>query len=471
MTGDHAVPSAVPRIEHAGGLLQPSIGRIVIARQQAPQAQSTVARRLALAAFWSLVGALFARALSLAATIGASRSLGSELFGRFGFVHNTVSVFALVLGSAIAVTATKRVADYAKTDPARAHREAYLNVLTGGLVGTVSAITLFATAGLLAANALGDPSLTPLLRLSTPLVIFLTVSTIVTGVLGGFERFRLLTVLTAVRGMFLLPLLTIGARVASLRGALIGATVAEAAAAVVSCVCLRRVCGAARAHSSRGGGDIRGVWQVALPAIIGTIVTQLSNWGSTAILVTQMDGYSELGLFMAADRWRQLLLFVPACTAPVVLPLLTSLHATRDARGYRTVFNLTMTANAGIVTAGALALLPLSRTEMRFFGPGYEAGSTVLRLLVIGTIPVVLNTALGQILVSLDRMWWRCAADVILSTLLMLLAWILIPRFDGAGLATAHLLSFAVVALLLFIAARIRLRQVRFTPAPTCTTA
>jgi O-antigen/teichoic acid export membrane protein len=107
---------------------------------------------------------------------------------------------------------------------------------------------------------------------------------------------------------------------------------------------------------------------------------------------------------------------------------------------------------------------------MRFFGPEYAAGSNVLRLLVIGTIPVVLNTALGQELVSLDRMWWLCAADVLLSALLVLTAWILVPRFQAAGLATAHLISFAIVAAMLFVVARIRLRQVRFAPALKCST-
>jgi O-antigen/teichoic acid export membrane protein len=437
--------------------------------RQALGNEGAVSGRLARAAGWSLAGALFARTLSLAATVGASRTLGTELFGRFGFVQNTVSVFALVLGSAIAITATKRVADYAKTDPAQASYQAYHNVLVGGIIGTVSAIGLFATSGLLATSALGDPSLAPALRLSTPLVAFSTVSIVVTGVLAGLERFRLLTMLTAVRGALLFPLLTLGARFGSLSGALVGVTVAEAAAAVVSWVCLRRVCiREGRPGTARPAGDIRGVWRLTVPAIVGTIVTQTSGWWTTAVLVTQLDGYSALGLFIAADRWRQLLLFVPSCTAPVVLPLLTSLHATRDAGGYRTVFTLTIAANLLMVTAGALALLPLAGAEMRFFGPEYEIGSNVLRLLAIGTIPVVLNTALGQILVSLDRMWWRCAADVGLSVLLMLAAWFLVPRFSAAGLATAHLISFAVVATGLFIAARIRLSQVRLAPEPTC---
>jgi O-antigen/teichoic acid export membrane protein len=485
MTDCQDAPSAVPCVEHAGvnSLTQASTGPILIrtstitstantalgAFRQAWEAQGAVSGRLARAAGWSLAGALFARTLSLAATVGASRTLGSELFGRFAFVQNTVSVFALVLGSAIAITATKRVADYAKTNPAQANYQAYHNVLVGGLIGTVSAIGLFATSGLLATTVLGDPSLAPALRLSTPLVAFSTVSTVVTGVLAGFERFRLLTMLMAVRGMFLFPLLTVGAQMGSLSGALVGVTVAEAATAVASCVCLRRVCiGGGSVPSARRDADIRGVWRLTVPAIVGTIVTQISVWGTTAVLVTQRDGYAALGLFIAADRWRQLLLFVPSCTATVVLPLLTSLHATRDAGGYRTVFNLTIAANLLMVTAGALALLPLARAEMRFFGPEYEIGSNVLRLLVIGTIPVVLNTALGHVLVSLDRMWWRCAADVVLSTLLMLLAWLLVPRFQAAGLATAHLISFGVVAMVLFVAARIRLSQVRSAPEPKC---
>ena len=433
-------------------------------------APGTVAGRLTRAAVWSLSGAAFARLLTLAATVGASRILGSELLGRFGFVQSTVGVFAFLLGSAIAFTATKRVADFAKTDPAEASYQAYHSVFVGGLLGLLSALGLFAASDLVATAVLGDPSLASALRLATPLAACSVVSSVVIGVLAGFERFRLLTALTAVRGVVLFPLLTLGAHMWSLTGALVGVTVAEAIAAVAGCVLLRRVCvGGGKAVRVRGRADLEGIWRLTVPALSGTIATQLATWSATAVLVTQDGGYAELGLFTAADRWRQLLLFVPACTATVVLPMLSSLRATRDERGYRTVLNITVGANVALVTLGALVLLPFPRAEMRLFGPEYETGSNVLRVLIIGTIPVVLNTALGQVLVSLDRMWWRCLADLLLSILLALAAWFLVPRFQAAGLAMAHLISFALVAMVLCVATRVRLGQVQFahaTPVP-----
>jgi len=422
--------------------------------------------RLARAAGWSLAGAALGRILSLASTVGASRILGDDFFGRLGFVQNTVGVYASILGAAVAVAATKRVADFARTDAAQASDQARHDVLVGIAAGLLSGVSLLASAPVLAGTLLGDRSLTEVLMLSAPLVACSVFSTVTTGVLAGFERFRLIAGLTAIRGVVLLPALVLGAWAGALGGALVGLTAAEAVTAAAGYMMLaRQLVARGRVARPLDRSRFAELWRLTLPVVIGTIATNLSIWYATAVLVTREGGYPELGHFIAADRWRQLLLFIPSCIAPVMLPLLSSLHATRDTSGYRRVFSIAVTVNVALVTLGVLALLPFAREEMRLFGPEYEGGGNVLRLLLIGTIPVVLNTILGQVLVSLDRIWWRCLADVLLAVLLALAAWALIPRFQAAGLATAHLISFGVVATALFFAARIRLDQEQASPA------
>src|SRR4051812_46502770 len=103
---------------------------------------SALAQRVLSGALWSLGGAISGKGLSLLSSIYAARMLGKERFGEFGIIQNSIASFGLAAGLGFGLAATKYVAEFRTTDPARvarilalAQRITYFtSIVTTGLV-------------------------------------------------------------------------------------------------------------------------------------------------------------------------------------------------------------------------------------------------------------------------------------------------------------------------------------------------
>ena len=79
--------------------------------------ESPLGYRLARGAFWSLVGTVLSRALSVVSSILVARMLGKVGMGELGMIQSTVGIFSAFAGLGMGVTATKFVAENRTRDP------------------------------------------------------------------------------------------------------------------------------------------------------------------------------------------------------------------------------------------------------------------------------------------------------------------------------------------------------------------
>jgi len=83
---------------------------------------SEIGYRLAKGVFWSMASAVISRGLMLAASVLVARMLGKTGFGELGMIRSTVGMFGVFAGFGLGLTATKHVAEFRSSDPARAGR-------------------------------------------------------------------------------------------------------------------------------------------------------------------------------------------------------------------------------------------------------------------------------------------------------------------------------------------------------------
>ena len=69
-----------------------------------------IAFSFAAGVYWSLLGAVVSRGLTLVATVLAARTLGAEGFGELGMIQNTQGLFGVLAGAGLGLAATKFVA-------------------------------------------------------------------------------------------------------------------------------------------------------------------------------------------------------------------------------------------------------------------------------------------------------------------------------------------------------------------------
>ena len=137
--------------------------------------------RLFADSFWALCGSVLGKGMSLLAGIVVARFLGSELYGEYGTIKNTLLMIAIFSSLGLGYSATKFIAESVAAENAKR----ILNTHRIALVATfamsfVIAMLLVLGAGHVA-SWLDAPHLATTLRLSAIAVILNAVNTTQTG--------------------------------------------------------------------------------------------------------------------------------------------------------------------------------------------------------------------------------------------------------------------------------------------------
>jgi O-antigen/teichoic acid export membrane protein len=430
--------------------------------------ERSVQARFAVGAVWSMFGAVVSRGLTLAGFVLAGRLLGATRFGEVGMIQSTQGLFGVLAGGGLGLAATKYVAEYRAIDGAKAGRCFTLALLIAVVCGGLGSLLLCVFAGSMAESVLGAPHLIQELRAATGLLFFSAINGVQSGALVGLGEFRTLALLAILRGACLLVTLLAGIWLAGVMGAVVGLVLTEVIAVAANHIALRHLL-----KPLRNGLQVGELFWQELPqvcqfgglAVLGSIATTLALWAGNTMLVSQPEGYAALGIFNAAERWRQLLLFLPATVSPILLSLLSHLHGHDDRADYQQLFrtNLWVGAATVVPVVGVVALAPLA---MSVFGAEYRQGATTLAILAASAVAVVFNNILGQVLVSKGAIWCRATLDLLLAGVLVLVAWPGVPLWRDQGLALAHLLAYGVTAVALLVPVTRYLRQATGAPAP-----
>lgn len=405
--------------------------------------------RFTLGIVWSLAGAIVSRGFLLAASVVCARFLGKEGFGALGMIQSTAGMFGIFAGLGLGLTATKYVAEFRRQDPAKAGRILALSASAAFVFGCMITVLLILLAPYLAKKVLATPQLAAPLAIGAGLVFFGAMNGAQTGALAGFEAFKTIARVNILSGVASFPLIVLGVWRGGLNGAVWGLVAALAINWALNNRALRRECVSANisyefASCHREVGILH---RFSLPAFLGSIVVGPAIWVCNALLVHQPEGYAELGIYTAADKWRLLILFVPTSVFAMVLPVLANLYGEGDGAGFRNVFRANLQLNASLALLAALLIAAFAAPIMAIYGNSFRGGRLVLIALAFSALPEALNAILGQPLIAAHLMWSRFAFDVLLVAVLIGLAWVLIPKWGALGLAVSYALAFTATSL------------------------
>ena len=370
--------------------------------------------RFAGAVFWSLVGMAVSNAAGLVTGVALARVMGREGYGEVGVVVGSYALFSQLGGLGLGVTAAKYSAQRRVTDPARVGRLLGGLLLLATLSYVVSALALVVLAPQLA-SMLNRPALTGPIRLSGAVLCLQGIDSIQSGILSGYEAFRAVARVTMLRVLVNLPVTVAAAYAYGLYG-VIGAMIVTG----LFTLSLNRVALNAILRREHVAIDytldfalLKPLWEFSLPAFLSATLTMASMWVLNAMLVRQPEGYSQMGLFNAANQWRALGIFVPTVFNSAVLSIQSSLYAAKD----RDSFHRSVTGNlivqgavAGVVV---LALAGLAPYLMRVYGSQYHGASDVLALLAIGWFLLTPTWIFWIAAISRGHVWWGFSFNAI----------------------------------------------------------
>ena len=407
---------------------------------------SPLGYRLAKGAFWSLAGSLISRGLGLVSAIIVGRMLGKDDYGALGIIQNTIGMFGTLAGFGMGLTANKYVAEFKRTDPAHAGRIIALASATAWISSGIMAVVLVACGPWLAAKTLAAPQLGGLLQIGALLLLFSGVNGAQTGALSGFEAFKRIAQINLISGLLTFPLMVIGAWKWGVTGAVWG-LIGSQLANCVMCFFALRVESAHYQITPRYAGcfsDLGIFWRFSLPAVLAGLLNSVVSWGASALVVNQIGGYGEMGIYNAALRVKLLPeAFLGMLIAPM-LPILSEAFG----KGDRATFQRTLLFNFTLAT---LIIVPVSLVQAAApalttmpFGAEYQGHPAIVTWLMLHAVTYALIFPMSSILISMGEMWFSWLVNLLYAVLFGLGAWFLVPRYGAVGYAAATVIAYVL---------------------------
>jgi O-antigen/teichoic acid export membrane protein len=433
------------------------------AASQDPADRASLLTRLHTGVALNFIGSAFGQGTTFALNLVTANLLGRLAFGEFTVVQTTLSTVGALAQIATGYTATKYVAEFRERDPERAARILHLCSRLSTTTAVLASVLLLLAAPVIAVRAYSAPQLAPWLRTAAPGVLFIVMNGFRSGALAGLESYAAIARVGVVSGVTYITLGVAGAYVGGVQGAVVGIVVSAAVQWLLLGRALKQ-----ELQRSRIPVTIADPWlergtllHFAVPASLTAVVTLPAYWLASAFLVRQPGGLDQMAIFGATNSFRLIVMFFPNVMNSVGMSILNN-QRRASSEGFRWVFWWNLAVTVTFVSTGAVAVIALGPWLLRLFGREFTVGYPVLRILMVVAILESAAAWIYQIIQSHGKMWLTLFCVVMpRDFLILVLAYLLAPRFGAAGLAAAYVGGWAVALMTIaIIASRLGLKAI-----------
>lgn len=404
---------------------------------------SDLSRRLFHGSFWSLFGAITGRVITLISYIWIARLLGQNMYGEFGILRSTISMFMVLAGMGIGATASKYIAQYRNSDPDYAGEIYALSNLVTVIGGGLFVLILVFFSPYIAQYSLHNIQLSSEIKLSAAVLFFVTLNSAQSGTLAGFENFKSIAINTLVSCALQGVCMVVGCYYLKISGVLIGWGVGCFVLWLLNNRCIVKqldkynVKYKLRAINKK---TFNVLWRFSLPATLSSLMVVPVLWWAKTYLISR-SGYSEMAVFDVADQWSMMVLFIPTALAQIILPLLSNTLEEGTSDQYLKLIKMNILINAFITFLLSVGVCLLGRYIMGLYGNGFVDIET-LTLMMIASMAMSVCNVVGQVIASYGRMWLGFLFNFCWGIMLFLFSLLFIKDMGAKGLALAITCSY-----------------------------
>ena len=410
--------------------------------------------RLVRGSYFGLLGTVVSVLGNFTASVILARFLGSLGLGTIGLYIVLGAVLVPLLSLSVPSAVARFVAKLRTDDPARLPLILSTSVVLLSVVGAFGTVFTVLVVAPLSGSVYGDPVLVPMIQIMGLLLWANLMSLFASAVLQGFEEFQssnLIGGFSVLANVGLLLVLVPGLGLIGAVGATAGSVLVSAGGAIVaSRQAIRRRGIAWRWRAS--WAEARSLMAFVGPLNAASILTRIAVLVQNS-LVAIFVSFVALGYLRVAGFLYNAILFLPRTLIAPMLPILTSMAATRQPERKKEIVTQ-------IVKILVLLFVPLSSGLIMalrfaielFYGPEFGPAFWFGVVLIASALAAIPNGILGeQYLVATGR---TTAAMVItlLSAGISLASFVLfLSPYDALALPMAAFTSeFSVFALLSF---------------------
>jgi O-antigen/teichoic acid export membrane protein len=185
-------------------------------------------------------------------------------------------------------------------------------------------------------------------------------------------------------------------------------------------------------------------------------------------MLVNQAGYSEMGVFNAANQWKSLLIFIPDIVGRTIMPMISSFYSTRDLSSARKTLGASIAVTGLFSLPIALALIVGSNAVMSIYGPEFIGRGMMLTVVAITIALLGIQAPIGQVIAASGRMWLGALMNIVWALIVLAAnVWFLDKGYGAAGLAASFLCAYVVLGIWAFsYAFTVHGTSKRETPVP-----
>lgn len=390
---------------------------------------------------WAFSGRLLAMLTGLIINALLTRLLSPQEMGAYFLTFSLVSITATVAQLGLTQTIVRLVADSLGTDqPGKARRSVVLAL-------RITAICAMAVAGFMAVGAGGwiarhlfhSVAMSNVMLLASAWVFIVAFQNLIAETYRGFHDIKLATIfgglLASIMSMLVFfPLWAIQGH-GSLKQ-IVGISVGAGLTSLLgSSALLWNMLG----KLPRSTGDIRIseilhiTWPIWFTNLTFLVLAQADLW-----IMGLFRSAGEVAIYGIAIRMSVLLAAPLTIVNAVVPPLISEMHAQGKLKELERILRA-MAALSGLPAAIILAVVVFFGSAMlkHLFGTHYQAGDLIMIILCVGQFVNVWAGSNGMVLMLTGHQMTLMLITISTSIVTVALAWTLVSRYGGAGVAIA----------------------------------
>jgi len=401
-------------------------------------------------AFWSVLGNLIVKGLSLIAGLFVARFLGSISFGELSIIKSTISVFGLLATFGLGFTITKLVGQSINKSEAEVGEIISATNVIIFFSATFFGFVLVIFAPYIALYVLDNTILILPLRFAGIFLFFNAINIYQLGLISGFQLFKGLARINVILGIISFPVILLFTYFFGLIGAVIGMTINMIVSCILNNALIKRnlIDSGIPILYNQLKSRIKNILKFSLPLALKEVIYSLGNWITYYILL-QKSNFSEVGIFNSANQLSQIILFLPGAILGVSLSLLSNYIG--DKKNYSILIKKSLMINCVIVIIVGFFIFLFSGLIYEFYGASYMGGQNVLYILIISTIPMSLISVFEQVCISSSETKLVTLFSFLVQSTIIISSIILFSYVEEAiSLAYSYLIGYSVFAAVMY---------------------
>ncbi|MHB0965828.1 MAG: oligosaccharide flippase family protein [Bellilinea sp.] len=404
--------------------------------------------------FWAFIGTILSQGLMLLSTIIITRNIGDLKFGEYTAVHNVIILFSQFSGLGLGLTATKYVSELLQRN-----KEATGPLLGSqyklAIIASVITIVLFLIAApTIATNVLHASQLLYYLQLGSVTLLLNSINSLQVGILSGLEEFKSVALINLVRGMAFIICVILFVP----NSLIFGVIYALIISALLSCVISQLIINSSlkdigiSISYKKINKDFGFVKNFSIPALLSSSIIPIVVLISNTIITNESNGFSELGIFNAANQWKQIIVFLPGVIGTSIMPIMSSLNATNDQSSIRKIIFLSLLISGLFAVSIAAILFLFSNSIMGFYGKEFENRGVVLQLVALYSFLLAVESPVAQLIATFNNMWTGFAMNISWGIILIASVLVLVKVSDAANaLGLAYIAAYLLHGVWTFV--------------------